>query len=76
MVKGREELSDVKGKNAHVALSEPTRPDKMSEIYSCVCCGSLPDTPKLMRIDEAIGWQLELKSIANDFLDEFACGVE
>jgi len=30
MVKGREELSGVKGKNAHVALSEPTSPDKIS----------------------------------------------
>jgi len=55
VVKRRKELSNIKGKNTHVALSEPTRPDKMSEIYSCVCCGLLPDTPKLMRIDEAIG---------------------
>ena len=55
MVKGREELSDIKGKNARVALSEPANPDKMSEVYSCICCGSLLDTPKLMRVEEAIG---------------------
>ena len=76
MVKGRKELSNVKGKNTCVALSEPTSPDKMSEVYICICCGSLPDTPKLMRVDEAIGCQLELKPITDDFLDEFARGVE
>jgi len=55
VVKRGKELSDVKDKNAHVALSEPTSPDKMSEVYTRVCCESLPDAPKLMRIDEAIG---------------------
>ena len=55
MVKGREELSNAKGENAHMTLSELTSPDKMSEVYSHICCGSLLDTPKLMRIDEAIG---------------------
>ena len=76
MVKGREELSDIKGKNTHVALSEPASPDKMSEVYSCICCGLLPDTPELMRVKEAIGWKVELKPIADGFLNEFACGVE
>ena len=57
-------------------MSEPTSPDKMSEVYTRICCGLLPDTPELMRVDEAIGWQLELKPIADDFLDEFARGVE
>jgi len=55
VVKGREELSDIKGKNTHVALSEPASPDKMSEVYSCICCGLLPDTSELMRVKEAIG---------------------
>jgi len=55
VVKGREELSDIKGEDAHVALSEPASPDKMSEVYSCICCESLLDTPELMRVEEAIG---------------------
>jgi len=55
VVKRREELSNIKGKNACVALSEPASPDKMSEVYSCICCGTLLDTPKLMRVEEAIG---------------------
>ena len=55
MVKGGKELSDVEGKNARVALSEPASPDKMSKVYTCVCCGSLPDAPKLMRVDETVG---------------------
>ena len=76
MVKGREELSNIKGENARVVLSEPASPDKMSEVYSRICCGSLLDTPELMRVEEAIGWQLELKPIADGFLDEFACSVK
>ena len=55
MVKGREELSDIKGKNTRVALPELASPDKMGEVYSRICCGLLPDTPKLMRVEEAIG---------------------
>jgi len=55
VVKGGKELSDIEGKNARVALSEPASPDKMSEVYTCVCCGSLPDAPELMRVDEAVG---------------------
>jgi len=54
VVKEREELSNIKGKNARMALSEPASPDKMSEVYSRICCGLLPDTPELMRVKEAI----------------------
>jgi len=59
-----------------MALFELTRSDKMSEVYSHICCGSLANTPKLMRVKEAISWQVELKPIADGFLNEFACGVE
>ena len=55
MVKGGKELSDVEGKNARVALSELASPDKMSKVYTRVCCGSLLDAPKLMRVDETVG---------------------
>ena len=55
MVKGGKELSNVEGKNARVALSEPSSPDKMSEVYTRVCCRSLSDAPELMGVDEAIG---------------------
>ena len=54
MVKGREGLSDIKGKNAHVALFELASSDKMSEVYSCISCGSLPNTPELVRVEEAV----------------------
>jgi len=55
VVKGREELSDIKGKNTRVALPELASPDKMGEVYSYICCGSLLDIPELMRVEEAIG---------------------
>jgi len=54
VVEGREELSNIKGKNTHMTLFEPTYPNKMSEVYSCICCGSLANTPKLMRVEETI----------------------
>jgi len=54
VVEGREELSDIKGKNTRMVLSKPTHPDKMSEVYSHICCGSLANTPKLMRVEEAV----------------------
>jgi len=55
VVKGRKELSDIKGQNARVALSKPASPNKMGKIYSRICCGSLPDTPELVRVKEAVG---------------------
>jgi len=55
MVEGEEELSNIKGENACVALSEPSCPDKMSEVHARICCGSLANTPKLMRVKEVIG---------------------
>jgi len=54
VVEGREELSDIKGKNTRMVLSKPTHPDKMSKVYSHICCGSLANTPKLMRVEEAV----------------------
>jgi len=45
VVEGEEELSDIKGKNTHMALSELSRPDEMSEVYAYICCGLLVNTP-------------------------------
>ena len=56
VVEGREKLSDIKGKNARVALLKPTCPDEVSKIYACIYCRSLADTSKLMRVEEAISW--------------------
>jgi len=69
VVKRRKELSDIKDENARMALSEPASPDKISEVYSYICCGSLPNTPELVRVKE-------LKPIADGFFNEFSCGVE
>jgi len=55
VVERRKELSDIKGKNARVALSEPVSPNKMGEVYSHIYCRSLPDTSELVRVEEAVG---------------------
>jgi len=54
VVEGREKLSDIKGKNTRVALSKPTCPDEMSEVYACIYYGLLADISKLIRVEEAI----------------------
>jgi len=59
-----------------MALFEPSCPNEVGEIYACVHCRSLANTTELMRVEEAIGWQMELKSVADNFFNEFASGVE
>jgi len=48
----------------------------ISEVNSGINCRLLSDTFELIRVQEAISHHLELKSITDDFLDEFASSVE
>jgi len=48
----------------------------MGEVYACVNSGLLPDTFQLIQIQKAISYHIELESVANDFLNEFASSVE
>ena len=59
-----------------MVLFEPFRPNEVGEIYAYVYCRLLANTTELMRVEKAIGWQIELKSIADNFFDEFASDVE
>ena len=44
MVKRGKELYNVKGNNAHVISFEPSYPDEVSQVKTCIDCCPLPDT--------------------------------
>jgi len=59
-----------------MVLFELFCPNEVGEIYACVHCRLLANTTELIRVEKAIGWQIELKSIADNFFDEFASDIE
>jgi len=59
-----------------VALFKPPCLNKIGEVDTSIDSRPLPDASKLIRIQEAISYYVKLKSVANDFLNEFASGVE
>jgi len=48
----------------------------MGEVDASINSKLLPDASKLIRIQEAISYYVKLKSVANDFLNEFTSSVE
>ena len=50
--------------------------NKMSEVNTGVSCGLLSDVFELIRIQKAISYHLKLKSITNDFPNEFTSSIE
>jgi len=48
----------------------------MGEVYTCINSGLLPDASQLIQIQEAISYHVELESVADNFLNEFASSVE
>jgi len=59
-----------------MALLEPPSPNEVSEVNASIGGGSLSDAAKLVWVQKTIVYYMELKMIANDFLDEFSCSVE
>ena len=59
-----------------MALLESPSPNEVSEVDASIGGRSLSDTAKLVWVQKTIVYHVELKSIANDFLDELSCSVE
>jgi len=55
---------------------KPSCLNKMGEVDASINSKLLPDASKLIRIQEAISYYVKLKSVANDFLNEFTSSVE
>jgi len=58
-----------------MALLEPPSPNEVSEVDASISGRSLSDAAKLVWVQKTIVYYVELKSIANDFLDELSCSV-
>ena len=59
-----------------MALFKPPCSNKMGEVDASIDSGPLPDAFKLIKIQEAVSYYVKLKLVANNFLNEFASGVE
>jgi len=59
-----------------MVLLEPPCSNEMHKVYTGINGRPLPNASKLIGIQETIDGYLKLKPIADDFFDEFACGIE
>jgi len=76
MIERREELGNIKSKDASQQILDPFYVNKMSQCYTCISCGLGLKTSKLALMNEVVGDCLELESLANDFFDQLAQGVK
>jgi len=76
MIKRRKKLHDIKSNDTSMTLFELTSSNDMSKVYAGVYCRPLSDAPKLIRIKESISYHMELETIADSFLNKFACHVK
>jgi len=76
VIQRKEKLSDVKCDDIGVILLEPPCLNEVCEIDTSINGGPLSNTSELIGIQEAVSCHLKLKSIANDFLNKFACSIE
>ena len=76
MIQKGKELHNIKCYDTSMALLESPSPNEVSEVDASIGGRSLSDTAKLVWVQKTIVYHMELKSIANDFLDELSCSVE
>ena len=76
MIQRRKKLCDIKCYNTGVALLKPPCLNEMHKVYASINGELFPNASELIGIQETVSGHLKLKPIADDFLDEFACGIE
>ena len=76
VIQREEKLCDIKYYNTGMVFFKPSCLNKMGEVDASINSKLLPDASKLIRIQEAISYYVKLKSVANDFLNEFTSSVE
>jgi len=76
MIQRGKKLCNIKCNDAGVALLESPCSNEMCKVYTSINSRPLPNVSKLIGIQETIGGHLKLKPVANDFFDEFACGIK
>ena len=71
VVEGEEELGNVKGDGAGQQISNPSSANKIGESNICISREFKLETTKLIVVNEIVGDHMKLKSITDDFFDEF-----
>ena len=76
MVQRWEKLSDIKYNNTHITLFNLSSSYQVDQIKSYVNGLFLLNTTQLIGVKKTIDHGMELKSVADDLLNEFICSIE
>jgi len=76
MIWWREELSNVEGQSTSYIILDPVWLDKMSKYDTSIRYQPLFKSTQLTWMDKIVQDWMELKSIADDFLNKFFYGIE
>jgi len=76
VIQKRKKLCNVKCDDAGVTLLEPPYSNEIRKVYLSINGRPLPNASKLIGIQETVSSHLKLKPIADNFLNELACGIE
>jgi len=76
MIEQREELDNIKSKDASCQILDPPHANKMSQCYACISHGLGLETSKLALMNKVVRNYLELESLTNDFFNQLVQGVK
>jgi len=76
VIKGREELCNVKGNDTSLEALGPARVNQVSKKETSVFSRPLSDATKLVGIEDTVLDSIKLESPSNHLLNELAKGVE
>ena len=76
MIERREELDNIKSKDASCQILDPPHANEMSQCYAYISHRLRLETSKLALINKVIRDYLELKPLTNDFFNQLVQGVK
>ena len=76
MIERGKKLGNVKGNNTGMTLFGPTCMNNMGKVGACASSRALSDAAKLVRVQKTICWHMELKVVADDLFNKFACCIK
>jgi len=76
VIKGREELCNVKGNNTSLEALGPARANQVSEKETSIFSRPLSNTTKLVGMKDTVLDSIKLESPSNHLLNKLAKGIE
>jgi len=76
VIKGREELCNVKGNNTSLEALGPARANQVSEKEASIFSRPLSNTTKLVGMENTVLDSVKLESPSNHLLNKLAKGIE